>query len=278
MTELYAKVNGIKISYEIYGKGYPVILVHGYGGSKKGWFIQIPALLKEFKVIAFDNRGSGKSDHPDYPYTMEMYSDDINGLMDFLKIEKAHVMGVSLGGMIVQNFILKYPERVNKLVLMNTFPGFPNTQGLELYRASKVQYYEDLKKNPLKTFLNSARGGYSREFRKMMEVDPKRKFYGLWSLEDLINNDLADPMTPQDINNAAAAIAKHNVTDRLHEIRSKTLVLCGEKDRLASVSINKLIHEKIPNSVFKIIMGAGHGSNLEKAPEVNKIILDFLKE
>jgi pimeloyl-ACP methyl ester carboxylesterase len=209
---------------------------------------------------------------------MEMYSDDINGLMDFLKIEQANVIGVSLGGMIVLNFVLKYPKRVNKLVLMNTFPGFPNTQGLELYSASKIQYYKDLKKNPIETFLNSSRAGYSREYRKLMEKDPKRKFYGLWSLEDLINNDLADPMTLQDIKNASAAIAKHNVTDRLHEIRSKTLVLCAEKDRLATVSINKLIHERIPNSELKIIMGAGHGSNLEKAPEVNKILVTFLKE
>ena len=100
MTELYAEVNGIKICYEIHGEGEPIILVSGWGGSKEGWFVQIGALSRYFEVIVFDNRGSGKSSRPNYPYTMDMYVDDINGLLGFLNIESTHLLGESLGGMI----------------------------------------------------------------------------------------------------------------------------------------------------------------------------------
>lgn len=278
MTEKYAKINGIKICYEIHGEGEPIILVHGWGGSKDGWFVQVNALSKYFKVIIFDNRGAGKSSRPNYPYTMDMYADDINGLLKFLNIEKTHLLGESLGGMIALNFILKYHELVNKFILINSWPGFPNEQGPEMYSKGKIAYFEELKKDPLNAFLKSAKASYSREFFKMMQQNPKKKFFDLWSVEDLVNIDLTNPPTPDDNNNAANAVKGHNVTDRLHEIKSETLIICGEKDRIATLSVQKKIHEQISNSIFKVIKDARHGVSKEKAPEVNKIVIDFLKE
>lgn len=278
MTELFAEVNGIKICYEIHGEGYPVLLVHGYGGKKEEWLPQVGALSKHFKVITFDNRGAGKSERPNIPYTMDMYADDINELLKFLKIEKTHVIGQSLGGMIVQNFVLKYPELVNKLVLINTWPGFPNKQGYEMYRDGQITYFKELKKDPLKTYLKEIKRSFSREFWKTMAENPKKKFHGLWSVEDIVKRDLTNPPTPQDSINAAYAIAGHNTLDRLHEIKSETLVLCGEKDRISPNSVNEKMHQRIPNSIFKIIKDARHSLPLEKAPEVNQILLDFLKK
>lgn len=207
-----------------------------------------------------------------------MYADDINGLLEFLKIEKAHVIGLSLGGMIVQNFIFKYPERVNKLVLINTWPGFPDPKGPEMYKEGKITYFQELKKDPLKTFLKSAKGGFSRDFWKMMAENPKRKFHGLWSVEDIIERDLKYPYTPQDNNNAANAVIGHNTLDRLHKIKSKTLILCGAKDRIAPLYINQQMHERIPDSILKVIKDARHSLPLEKTPEVHKILVDFLKK
>ena len=277
MTELYAAVNGIKICYEIHGEGEPIILVHGWGGSKDGWFVQVGALSKYFKVIIFDNRGAGKSSKPNDPYTMDIYADDINGLLEFLNIEKTHLLGESLGGMIALNFILKYPERVNKFILINSWPGFPNEQGPEIYSKGKIVYFEELKKDPLNAFLNAAKASYSREFFKMMKENPKKRFFDLWSVDDLVKIDLANPSTPADNNNAANAVKGHNVTDRLHEIRSPTLLICGEKDRIATLSVQRKIHEQIPNSIFKVIKEARHGVSKEKAPEVNEAIINFLK-
>ncbi|MFX1501165.1 MAG: alpha/beta fold hydrolase [Promethearchaeota archaeon] len=278
MTELYAEVNEIKICYEVHGEGEPIILVHGWGGSKDGWFVQVGALSKYFKVIIFDNRGAGKSSKPNYPYTMDMYADDIYGLLKFLNIEKTHLLGESLGGMIALNFILKYPEQVNKFILINSWPGFPNEQGPEMYSKGKIEYYEELNKDPLNAFLKGAKASYSREFFKMMQQNPKKKFFGLWSVEDLVNIDLANPSTPEDNNNAANAVKGHNVTDRLHEIKSETLLICGEKDRIATLSVQRKIHEQIPNSIFKVIKDARHAVSKEKAPEVNETIINFLKK
>ncbi|MFX1312101.1 MAG: alpha/beta fold hydrolase [Promethearchaeota archaeon] len=278
MTELFAEVNGIKICYEVHGEGTPLILIHGWGGSKEEWFAHIDALSKHFKVITLDNRGAGKSDHPNIPYTMDMYADDINGLLKFLNIEKTHVLGVSLGGMIVLNFALKYPERVNKLVLINTWPGFPNEQGPEMYKEGKIKYFEDLEKDPLNTFLKSAKANFSRDFWKMMAENPKKKFFGLWSVEDLVERDLKNRYSPQDNENAGNAVKGHNVLDRLHEIKNATLILCGAKDRIAPVSVNEQMHEIISNSILKVIKDARHSLPLEKTPEVNQILVDFLKE
>lgn len=276
MTEQYAEVNEIKICYEIHGEGEPLLLVHGWGGSKEGWFVQVNALSKYFKVIIFDNRGAGKSSRPNYPYTMDMYADDIDSLLDFLNIERTHLLGESLGGMIALNFILKYPNRVNKFILINSWPGFPNEQGPDIYSKGKIAYFEELQKDPLNAFLNAAKASYSREFFKMMKENPKKKFHGIWSVEDLVNIDLAKPLTPEDNKNAADAVKGHNVTDRLHEIKIPTLLICGEKDRIATLSVQSKMHELIPNSRFKVIRDARHGVSKEKAPEVNEIIENFL--
>ncbi|MEJ2248115.1 MAG: alpha/beta hydrolase [Candidatus Lokiarchaeota archaeon] len=134
MTEKFTNVNGIKLCYEIKGEGEPLILVHGFGVTKEVWIAQFEPLAEYFKVIRFDNRGAGKSDRPNEPYRMEMFADDIAGLMDNLEINKAHILGWSLGGMIVQTFALKYPNRINKIVLINTLPQWPGDKsGLQMY-------------------------------------------------------------------------------------------------------------------------------------------------
>jgi len=275
MSEQFANINGIKICYEIHGDGYPVIMIHGYGAVKENWMCQIGALSEKFKVIVFDNRGAGKSDRPNIPYTMDMYVEDIKSFMDLLQIQKAHIVGWSLGGMIVQNFVLKYPERVNKLVLINTFAGFPNEQGLIMYKNGLIKRYYEILKDPVKAFFDHAHG-FTRKFKKMMQEDPKRKFYGLFSAEDIIKKNSTNPATPQDLENGVNAIAAHNVTDSLSKIKNETLILTANKDRISPKTANEKIHERIANSVLKIINGAGHDSPFEKAPEMNQTIIEFL--
>jgi len=274
----FAEVNGIKICYEMHGDGYPIILVEGYGAKKEGWIAQIGPLSEHFKVITLDNRGSGKSDRPNYPYTMEMFADDIKGLIDFLGLKKAHIVGKSLAGMIVQVFALKYPEYVNKLVLLNTSTGYPSDQGPEMYKRAKIDEYYAILKDPVKYFFEDIKAGFSREFRKLIQEDPKRKFHGLWSAEDLIKESTIDPTTPQDIGNQANALKGFHSLEKLYKIKSETLILGAEKDRIMSVYNQQQMHERIPNSTLKIIENTRHSSNLEKAPEVNQILIDFLKD
>jgi len=277
MKPAYALVNGVNLCYEIHGDGEIVLLVHGLGTKKEAWIGQTEPLAKYFKIIRFDNRGAGKSDRPDTPYTMEVFADDINGLMDFLDIEKCHIIGWSLGGMIVQNFILKYPQRVNKMVLINTNYGTPDESGAEAYKNMRLQGLKANKEDPVKAFWQSIRSNYHIKFRKQMEADPSKKWHGLWSVDDLIQMSTTDPPTEKDIIVQAGALATHHTFDRLHEIKNKTLLITSSHDRITPQSVMVEMHEKIPNSTLKVIDKAGHGSPRSRAPEINQMITKFLQ-
>ncbi|MCK4382789.1 MAG: alpha/beta hydrolase [Candidatus Lokiarchaeota archaeon] len=278
MTEQYADVNGVKLCYEVFGEGYPLFLIHGFGAKKDSWIAQVPVLSKHFKIITLDNRGAGKSERPDAEYTMEVFADDINGLMEHLGIEKANIAGWSLGGMIVQNFILKYPERVNKLILINTNYGFPDESGPEVYKNMRLNELKTKKEDPAKAWWSGARSGFYIKFRKQLEADPSKKWYGLWSAEELIESSTIDPPTEKDINMQAGALKTHDTFERLSTIKSPTLILAASHDRLMSKASMEQIRDKIPNSILVVIDKAGHRSPLEKAPEVNQQIIEFLKD
>jgi 3-oxoadipate enol-lactonase len=277
MTEQFAEVNGIKISYEIAGEGEPLFLVHGFGSKKESWIAQFPVLSKHFKVIRFDNRGAGKSDRPKGTYTMEVFADDIKGLMDYLGLEKTNIAGWSLGGMIVQNFVLKYPEKVKKVVLINTNYGFPDEDGPLVYKNMRLEEEKQKKMDYVKAWWDAARTGYYIKFRKEMEANPSKKWYGLWSADDLIEESIIDTPTVEDIETQAYALKTHDTFDRLKTIKSPTLIITASHDRLTPRSSMEEIHGQIPNSKFIVIDKAGHSSPLEKAPEVNQAIIDFLK-
>jgi pimeloyl-ACP methyl ester carboxylesterase len=278
----FANVNGIKICYEIQGQGDSILLVHGFGSKKETWQAQFGPLSNHFKVIRFDNRGAGKSDRPNGPYSLSIFADDIRGLMDFLKIEKAHVIGWSLGGMIVQEFLLRYPERVCKAVLINTsytvIGDKGDTKFAEMYKNMRLKEVELNKQDPEASFWKAAKVNYYHEFRKKMEANPKKKFFGLWSVEDVVKERTIDPQTPKDIENQAKALENFYSLDRLHQIKNPVLLLTASHDKVLPKTLTIEMHKIIPNNELKIIEKAGHASPREKAPEINKIIVDFLKK
>jgi len=282
MTEQFADVNGIKICYDIHGDGDPIILIHGFSDRKEHWRAQVGSLSEHFRVIRMDNRGAGKSDRPDGDYTMKVYASDVAGLMDFLSIERSHIIGHSLGGMIAQNFAILYPNKVNKMILLNTFPGVkppgePINDFLKMYKANAIAGQKAIESDPFNAFIDGAKSSYSRKFWKMMKEEPKKVFHGIWSVEDLIDEKLNYGPTAKDLSKQAYAIAMHNTYERLHEIKNEVLIISAEKDKSAPISMGEKMHELIQKSKFIIIKGAGHQSILERAPEVNQVIIDFLK-
>jgi pimeloyl-ACP methyl ester carboxylesterase len=208
---------------------------------------------------------------------MEMFVDDIKGLLDYLKIDKIHLVGLSLGGMISLNYILKYPNTVNKLVLINTLAQLPSDFDPEAYVNSKIEALELAKKDPELSFWQSTRFGFSSKFRQKMKANPKEKFYGLWSVEDVLKYYRTDPPTAQDVRNVASSFRMYNLYEKLHKIKHETLLLTASHDRLVPKEKVLEIHEKMPKTTIYIIQKAGHESPKEKAPEVNKAIIKFLK-
>ena len=281
MTDEFAEVNGINLCYDIYGNGYPVILLHGFSDRKEHWRAQVGDLSKHFKIIRLDNRGAGKSDRPDGEYSMEVYASDVAGLMECLEIKKAHIIGHSMGGMIAQNFAILYPNRLNKLILLNTLPGLkPPGEPLEdfitIQMKSAITGQDAILKDPDNAFVDGAKPSYSRKFWKLMKENPKKKFHGIWSVEDLIDEKINYGPTAIDLSNQTHALSTHNTYERLHEIESEVLIISAEKDKSCPKSMGEKMHELIPKSKFIVIEGAAHQDILERAPEINKFIIEFL--
>ena len=199
--------------------------------------------------------------------------------MEYLNIERAHILGYSLGGMVAQTFALNYPEHVDKLILINTTPDFPsNPSGIKMYKDGKVSRYYSLLEDPVKTFYDHATPGFTRNFKKMLLADPKKKIYGLFSAEDLIEIDSKDISTPKDIEKSVHFLLNFNVLERLPNIKSETLIITATHDRTLPRTQSEKIHEKISKSKIVVIEKAGHGSVQERAPEINKHVMTFLTE
>ena len=108
---------------EVHGEGFPLVLIRGFGSNADHWYCQVPAFSAHYSVVVFDNRGIGRSDIPDSPFTISTMADDTVGLMDFLGFRRAHILGISMGGMIAQGIALKHGQRVNGLILSCTHCG-----------------------------------------------------------------------------------------------------------------------------------------------------------
>jgi pimeloyl-ACP methyl ester carboxylesterase len=230
------------------------------------WIFQIPFFKRKMKVIALHNRGTGKSSRPNYSYTMEMFLEDIKNLLDFLKIEeKIHLCGISMGGMIAQNFILKYPDIVKTLILCATTAKFDSTSLIEAQRLMEKFDLEQEFKVRVSVL-------YSRPFRKKLKKDK--------NLYELIKKEfMEDPTTLQDYINQGAAVTGYDTSNSLYKIKHPTLILVGDEDRIIPTLVHsEFLHENIPNSLLQIIEGTGHGFVTEAADEVNKLIWEFIKE
>ena len=262
------KVGDINIYYEVHGEGEALVLIMGYGGSSGQWFRQIPDLSRECSVVGFDNRGTGRSDKPDVPYSMEMMAGDIAGLLEAIGIDAAHIYGVSMGGMIAQDFALRYPDRVISLILGCTTCGGTHTI---MPDAEAMTLLFDMERMKRLTPEQGAREALpfmcSQEF---IDNNP-----------DIVEQFIAkavEYVTPlHGFVRQAEAIMGHDTYDQLPQIKAPTLVISGTADRLVPIENSRLLASRIPNAELVIMENMGHGYFIEAAEEANQIILDFLR-
>jgi 3-oxoadipate enol-lactonase len=257
------RVNDIEMYYVEAGAGDPLVLIMGFGGDHLAWAFQMPVFAARHRVIAFDNRGAGQTDTPDAPYTIRMMADDTVGLMDRLGIDRAHVLGVSMGGMIAQELALSHPQRVRTLQLHCTF--------------SRGDRY------------TQARGDIWRLLRTKLTREETMRAVMLWLfdpatyneraefIETLIANGLANPY-PQSLTGferQLQAISAHDTLDRLGKITCPTLVSTGAHDALVSPHFSRELATHIPGSTLRTLPG-GHVYFWEHPTEFNEMCLDFL--
>lgn len=267
-----ARINDIEMYYEAHGptalpggQAEPLLLIMGLGACAASWEMQIPDFSREHLVIAFDNRGAGRTDKPDRPYTMPQMADDAAGLLDHLEVEAAHVFGMSMGGMIAQELALRHPKRVRALVLGGTMAGGPRAimAGPQL-----IQQWASTALLPL-------------------EQAVERGLHFLYSEQFIAGNrnrlvkralEMAHLQPPLDaLRRQLMAVLQFNSHSRLADIKAPTLVVSGTDDRIVPPENSRILAERIPGAELLQYEGAGHGFLVEKAVEVNAAVLAFLR-
>ena len=260
-----AKVNEINIYYEVHGDGFPLVMIMGWGGTTEWWDLaMVEELSKQYKVVIFDNRGVGKTDKPDLKYTMKMFVDDTIGLMDELNIQRSHVLGISMGGMIAQELVLNYPERVEKLVLCSTHSGMTFFSKLlsKLFLFFVKRRMKDPEKGPelLISLL------FTKDFIK----ENREKI-------DEIQQGFTDSPTEQgDFERQFHAIKKYNTRKRLQNIDKPTLIMHGKKDALISYKEGLRLVDLIPYAKLALFDNTAHALFTQETERVLTTLTDFL--
>ena len=264
------RTRGFGIHYEVHGDGplRPLLLVMGMGGTCQGWLtVTVPDLIKAGRpCIIFDNRGAGQSEDPGGAFTTVEMAEDARALLDHLGLERVHVLGGFLGGMIGQELALAHPKRVDSLILVGTYARAD----------AKRRAVLDLWKRMV-------------ELKVPAEIRIKKRL--CWTLGDatMEQEDLVEAMwrfylrddAPMDdrvfVRQAEACIA-HDALERVDDIAAPTLVVCGEADILTPPVLSRQLASRIKGSRLVLMPNAGHLVAAELAPRFNRLVSRFLAE
>lgn len=258
------KTGDITTYYEEAGSGDPLILICGINADLQAWRFQVPELSKRFKVVCYDNRGAGRTSSPDQPYSIAGMVDDLAALMDGLRIDSAHLLGWSMGGLIAQTFARAHPRRVRKLVLMSTM-----LQPDGFFRLAIRNWINIRRSNmPFEQIVRFlSRWGYSPA------IYDNEPLY-----EKLVQFAATNPYAQKAhaFLRQAEALLAYDSGNAAKDIRAKTLVLVGMQDNLIPPYHSERLAQAIPGATLKILSGA-HAGFVEFPDAYNRAILDFLE-
>ena len=261
-----AKVNGFNLYYEIHGKGFPLLMILGL--SENIYWLDPPLieeLSKSFKVIIFDNRDVGRSDRTEGEFTCKMMADDTDGLMDALDINKAHILGHSMGGFIAQELVLNYPERVEKLILCSSGCGGSKAP---LINPKTMRFLMKLsrREHTRKVIEEGMPHMFSEDFIKNNSEYIKKK------IEDILTIPTEPEVFMQQIS------TRFNSYRRLKNIKVPTLILHGKEDILLPPGNAELLAEKIFGAKLIYFENVAHMIFLEEPRKFIDEIIEFLKD
>ena len=259
----FTQVNDIKMYFEVHGEGEPLVFANGVFANTLSWFNQTPVFSKKYKVILYDMRGQGQSDHPEGRYSFELHVEDQKALLDKLNIKNFHHVGISYGSEVGIYFTLKYPEMVNSLTICS------GVTYLEPY----LKYISHLWRNtcsladPMLFFYSTVPFNFNPIYvNNNQEVfEQAKERYKAFDYPAFIR--LLDAFYELNIK-----------PEQLETISTPCCIIVGEKDILKPpVPYSELMHKHLPNSKLHIIPESGHVVIWEKPTEFNSIILNFLK-
>ncbi len=260
-----ARSGSDELHWESHGAGDPVLLVMGLGMTATGWWRTIPVLAEQLRVLAFDNRGVGRSDRPPGPYAVAQMADDAAAVLDAAEVERAHVYGISLGGMIAQELALRHPGRVARLVLGATTPGGRNAVPIDA--AVQDFFRRRAEMTAEEAAWATVPYGYSER---------TRRGHGERIAED-VEQRLRYPIEPAPYRAQLEAALGHDAGARLAALQAPTLVVHGEQDRMVPAGNAHTLAREIPGARLELWPQAGH-LYMTDEPEADRSVARFLSE
>jgi pimeloyl-ACP methyl ester carboxylesterase len=255
-----AEVNGRSVAYRQAGQGPALVLLHGFLCDSRCWRRQLADLSDQLRVVAWDAPGAGSSPDPSDPFTITEWSHCLAEFLDVLGIEQAHVLGLSWGGVLAQEFYRRYPARVSGLILADTYAGWKGSLPGSLCAQRLARCERD-------SWL------------------PPDEFVTRWVPEmftEAASRDLLEEMSavisdfhPLGFRLMAKSLAETDTTDLLPKIESPTHVLWGDDDRRSPMSIAEQLRDAIPNAELAVVANAGHVSNMEQPDLFNAHVRRF---
>ncbi len=260
-----AKVGDINMEYYVEGEGPPLMMIMGYTGQASSWSERfLEHLRPHFQIIRFSNRGTGLTDKPQTEYSIRMMAEDAAGLLAELGIEKAHVLGISMGGMIAQELVLNHPQAVQGLVLGCTTPGL--SQGVQPSQEVLALLAPVPGASPEEQYEKAWPAIVTPEF-----VEREREF-----LEEMLRSELETPTPVDTLGRQLAAIMRFDAYDRLPQIHSPTLIIHGDRDVLVPPKNADILRERIPSASMRILPEVAHMFFWERPEESAEAIVEFL--
>lgn len=261
------KVNDIQIYYEVHGEGFPLIMINGLGAHVDSWDPRsIQNLSKKFKLVLFDNRGSGNTDVSEREYTMKLFADDTAGLMDALEVTRAHVFGISMGGMIAQELVLNYPEKVEKLVLCSTSCGGTKSiqPAVDVIGALMV---DRSALSPEEIVRMSIPVLFTDTF-----IKDNPDF-----MEDYVQRTLKILISDEAYMRQVSALMSFDTYGRLGQIKTPTVILAGKQDVLVPPENASILADAIPDARLVYFENSAHVL-AEEMKKVLQVLIAFLVE
>lgn len=260
----YADSNGTKIYYQVRGEGEPLVLLMGFGADGNTWEKHVLEYEKHFRCILLDNRGVGRSDQPEGPYTTAMMAADTVAVMHHAGIDNARVAGISMGGAIAQELALHYPSKVRNLILISTWPGFNNY-------AKTV--YQNLKKLRV-----TSKPDEFMELLQLWIFAPPFYEHGLKGLKEGQSAAASNPhpQSRKGFEGQLDACIHHNTVSRLQKISVPTLITVGGMDIFTPPIFSQVLHKGIKGSKYVSFPEGGHVHHWEDLDRFNNITTEFL--